>query len=79
MDDPDTAYPDGDAAWKRFSSLFASIEGILFYTPVLFDFTYEVLREFYEDNVQYVEMRGTMPPVQTKYSFVQVGLWYSHM
>lgn len=78
MDDPDTAYPDGDAAWKRFQSLFASIGGILFYTPVVRDFTYEALREFYEDNVQYVEMRGVLPPVQTKCSLLYT--WdYSHI
>lgn len=63
VDDPDSAYPDEDAAWNRFQSLFRSLGGLLLYDPMLRKFVYEALREHYEDNVQYVEMRGILKQV----------------
>ena len=63
VDKPEVAYPTSDAAWERFLQLFLTGYGLVFYAPVFEKFYYQSLLELYEDNVQYVELRGNLPPV----------------
>ncbi|KAL5007348.1 hypothetical protein ScPMuIL_016154 [Solemya velum] len=63
VDDPDIAYPTVNAAWRRFTELFQTINGLFQYAPAFTAYYSEALKEFYEDNVQYIEVRALLPPV----------------
>ena len=63
VNDPDTAYPNQNMVWKRFSSLFKAADGLIFYKPVFEAYFREALREYYEDNVQYFEFRALLTGV----------------
>ena len=42
---------------------FMKVEGLILYAPVFEDYLWEGLRQFREDNVQYLEIRGLLPKV----------------
>ncbi|XP_059161942.1 adenosine deaminase AGSA-like [Physella acuta] len=57
--DPFTTFEDNQAAWVPFRAYFhQKILGLLTYTPVYIDMVVQTLEEFYQDNVQYLEIRG---------------------
>lgn len=56
-------YPDINTVWKAFGNTFVVGEGIITYEPVFTDYFYQGLLDFYNDNVQYIEIRTTLPPV----------------
>lgn len=58
---PISTYQTNNAAWKHFMSIFGLLDGLLRYAPVWQDYLYNVLEEFYEDGVQYVELRSLLP------------------
>lgn len=58
---PISTYQTNNAAWKHFMSIFGLLDGLLHYAPVFRDYLYNVLQEFYEDGVQYVEVRSLLP------------------
>ncbi|KAK7479394.1 hypothetical protein BaRGS_00029386 [Batillaria attramentaria] len=62
-EDPAKAYPDIDAVWKEFMDYFDKVEGLMLYAPVFEDYLYEGLKQFRQDNVQYLEIRGLLLPV----------------
>lgn len=47
--------------WTKFIGLFIKITPMLTYLPVWKDHFYQTLKEFYDDNVSYLEFRGTLP------------------
>ncbi|XP_063976169.1 adenosine deaminase 2-like [Diachasmimorpha longicaudata] len=61
VENPDEKYPDVDAAWIKFMDIFMFIWPILTYRPVWEDYYYQGLKELYEDNVLYLELRSTLP------------------
>lgn len=58
---PISTYQTNNAAWQHFMSIFGLLDGLLHYAPVFRDYFYNVLQEFYEDGVQYVELRSLLP------------------
>lgn len=62
-DNPVEKYPDINSVWKAFLGIFGTITPMITYKPVFMDYFYNALEEFYRDNVNYIEVRGTLPPV----------------
>lgn len=60
---PETTYRDIDSVWTRFMELFGTFDPIVLNDDFWIDYYYESLKEFQEDNVQYLEFRGLLPPV----------------
>lgn len=56
-------YEDGNSAWTKFADIFTFITPFLTYRPVFEDHYYQGLQELYEDNVIYLELRSTLPPI----------------
>jgi len=61
--DPEKVYPTADVIWSRFEDLFSSTFGLLMYAPVFRAYFYEALQQFYDDGVQYMELRSLFLPV----------------
>ncbi|RZC40860.1 A deaminase domain containing protein [Asbolus verrucosus] len=63
VDDPVKVYPSINDVWSRFMQTFSTLSGLLTYRPVFQSYFYQALKELYEDNVMYLEFRGTLPDV----------------
>lgn len=61
---PITENRDIDSIWNRFMQIFGILDGIVTYKPVWEDYYRQALEEFYEDGVQYLELRSLLPPVR---------------
>lgn len=57
-DDEDFQNSDINTTWERFEKVYITVAGILKYRPVREKFIYESLKNFYDDNVMYVEIRS---------------------
>ncbi|KAM9470919.1 adenosine deaminase 2-A isoform 2-T2 [Clarias gariepinus] len=60
-EDPDTDYPNQDIIWERFEESFCAAYGLVTHAPVFKEYLYEGLKQFYADNVMYVEIRALLP------------------
>lgn len=56
-------YPDAATVWQAFEDALNAQRGIVLYRPAYERYLYQVLQEFMDDNVQYLEFRGTLTPV----------------
>ncbi|CAG2068151.1 unnamed protein product, partial [Timema podura] len=60
-DHPTEDYPTINEVWEKFQDIFTTVNGLTRWR-VAFEMYYnQVLQEFYEDNVMYLEIRGTIP------------------
>ena len=57
VDQPEKVYPTADIIWFRFQSLYASVFDLQTYAPVFRSYFYEAFQQFYDDGVQYIELR----------------------
>ncbi|XP_069683236.1 adenosine deaminase 2-like [Periplaneta americana] len=55
---PRAKYPDINAVWKIFIKIFRTVRGLIFYRPAFESYYLQVLKEFKEDNVMYLELRS---------------------
>lgn len=60
-EDPDERYPDINTVWSIFQGYFIAITDLVMYRPAWEAYLYHALQEFADDNVLYVEFRGTLP------------------
>ncbi|XP_069132764.1 adenosine deaminase AGSA-like [Argopecten irradians] len=59
--DPVKSYPTIDVVWKEFLRVLDVANGLINYAPVFGKYFYESLKEFHDDNVQYLETRALLP------------------
>ncbi|XP_037796782.1 adenosine deaminase 2-like [Penaeus monodon] len=62
-DNPEEVYPDAATVWQAFEDALNAQRGIVLYRPAYERYLYQVLQEFMDDNVQYLEFRGTLTPM----------------
>ncbi|XP_061773958.1 adenosine deaminase 2-A [Nerophis ophidion] len=58
---PAALYPNQDVVWEKFDLAFNAARGLITYAPVFRDYYYHGLKQFYTDNVMYVELRALLP------------------
>lgn len=61
--DPLKTYPSQDVIWERFGTIFKILEGLVDYVGAFKAYYLQGLNEFYEDGVQYLEIRCLLPEV----------------
>lgn len=61
---PEYEFPDQDTVWKRFQTIFDTIEGMITYEPICKAYHKRLLEELYEDGVYYAEIRSSMKSVR---------------
>ncbi|XP_067855730.1 adenosine deaminase 2-A [Heptranchias perlo] len=62
-ENPEEAYQSQNMIWKKFEDIFVVAFSLISYAPVFKTYFYEALREFYRDNVLYIEIRALLLPV----------------
>ncbi|XP_077984761.1 adenosine deaminase 2-like [Glandiceps talaboti] len=63
VEDPHTMYTNQHEVWQYFEDYFAAVDGIVFYSETFKDYFVEGLKEFYNDGVQFVEIRALLQPI----------------
>lgn len=63
VDNPREAYPNVESVWSKFKKTFTTTYDLFSYRPVFEKYIYQVLKELYDDNVLYTELKGTIMPL----------------
>lgn len=63
IEEPEKVYPTTDVIWTRFVLQYRSTFGLLLYAPVFREYFYQTLQQYYDDGVQYIEIRTLLPSV----------------
>lgn len=61
VNDPGEEYPDLNSVWRRFQSVMVITGSAASHVAAFTDYMTRALEDFYEDNVQYIEVRSTLP------------------
>ncbi|XP_038049532.1 adenosine deaminase 2-like isoform X3 [Patiria miniata] len=64
-DDPKKVYPNSTAAWQKFESSLGPVYDLVRNIGVFEPYLWQAMTEFIQDNVQYMEIRGLLPPLKT--------------
>ena len=77
-DDPQSAYPDTYKAWQKFQPCLTPVADLVYSTEKVFQsYVSQSLLEFYQDNVQYMEIRFL--PIEVKgFLFLVVHFWLGY-
>jgi len=75
VDEPEKVYPTADVIWSHFVSTFLTTLDLLQYAPVFKGYFYEGLRQFYDDGVQYLELRAMFSPVFDDILFIFISFF----
>ncbi|XP_058831688.1 adenosine deaminase 2-like [Topomyia yanbarensis] len=62
-ENPISTYKSINDVWGKFQEIFNLLYPIINYEPVWRQYFYDCLEQLYDDNVQYLEIRGVLPPV----------------
>ena len=63
VDNPEVAYPNVNTVWAAFAKRFSTLMTLLNFKDLVKDYFYQGLKEFYEDGVQYMEVRSEFAPI----------------
>ena len=63
VDNPEVAYPNVNTVWAAFAKRFGTLMTLLNFKDLVKDYFYQGLKEFYEDGVQYMEVRSVFAPI----------------
>lgn len=63
VDNYEKVYTRAEDVWNKFRWTFSTKFYFISYRPVFESYVYEVLREFYMDNVNYIELRSAILPL----------------
>lgn len=69
---PNTEARDVNAMWVRFMEIFAMTDGILLYKDAWEAYFMQALKEFSADEVNYLEIRSTLPKVSEDFGMLSV-------
>ena len=63
VDNPEVAYPNVNTVWAAFSKRFGALMSLLNYKDLVKDYFYQGMQEFFDDGVQYMEVRSVLAPI----------------
>ena len=63
VDNPEMAYPNVKTVWAAFAKRFGTLMTLLNFKELARDYFYQGMKEFYEDGVQYMEVRAVFAPM----------------
>lgn len=63
IDNYEKVYTNAQTAWNKFKATFSTKYYFISYRPLFECYVYESLKEFYMDNITYVEFRGAVLPL----------------
>ena len=70
VDVPEITYPNVNTVWAAFSKKFKTLKSLVNYKNLVFDYLYQGMQEFYDDGVQYMEVRCQFHQHTTSIFFV---------
>ena len=63
VDNPEAAYPNVNTVQAAFAKRFRTLMTLLNFKALAKEYFYQGLKEFYEDGVQYMEVRSEFAPI----------------